>query len=157
MLLTYRFVRLIEDRSDALASGLLHKVQRSAHTESFCKVPPEELKQRVYDIYRHLGEWLLDRSEADIEARYMEIGVRRCHQGVPLSQLIWAIVLTKDNLWEFIMNDFFGDRPVEIFGKLEFLQLLNQFFDRAIHAAAMGYEAIAEKYAGEKSEARTAA
>ena len=97
MMLSHRFVRLIEDRSDALASGLLHKVQRSVRTEAFCKVPPDELKERVDEIYRHLGEWLLDKSEADIEQRYTQIGTRRAQQGVPLSQVIWAIILTKDN------------------------------------------------------------
>ena len=101
--------------------------------------------QRVSEIYRHLGEWLLDKSEADIEQRYIRIGSRRAQQGVPLSQLIWAIVLTKENLWEFILNnESYPDRPVEIFGKQELLQLLDQFFDRAIHAAALGYEWAAE-------------
>lgn len=140
MMITYRFVRLIEDHSDALASGLLHKVQRSTRTESFGKVPAEELKQRVYEIYRHLGDWLVHKNEVDIEQRYMDIGARRAQQGVPLSEVIWAIVLTKQNLWEFILDESYPDRPVEILGKQELLQLLDQFFDRAIHAAAVGYE-----------------
>ena len=50
MMLVYRFVRLIEERSDALANGLLHKVQRSSRTEAYHNVPPDELKQRVYEI-----------------------------------------------------------------------------------------------------------
>jgi len=145
MLLVYRFVRLIEERSDALANGLLHKVQRSSRTEAYHNVPPDELKQRVYEIYRHLGEWLLDKSEADIEQRYTEIGTRRAHQGVPLSQLIWAIILTKENLWEFIVNESIPDRPVEVFSRQELLQLLEQFFDRAIHSAAVGYEWAVER------------
>lgn len=145
MMLVYRFVRLIEERSDALANGLLHKVQRSSRTEAYHKVPPDELKQRVYEIYRHLGEWLLDKSEADIEQRYTEIGTRRAHQGVPLSQLIWAIILTKENLWEFIVNESIPDRPVEVFSRQELLQLLEQFFDRAIHSAAVGYEWAVER------------
>src|SRR5208283_708099 len=95
MMLSHRFVRHIEDRSEALASGLLHKLQRSTRTEAFRKVPPDELTDRVSEIYRHLGEWLLDKSESDIEQRYTQIGVRRAQQGVPLSQLIWAIMLTK--------------------------------------------------------------
>ena len=139
-MLVYRFVRLIEERPDALANGLLHKVQRSSRTEAYHNVPSDELKQRVYEIYRHLGEWLLDKSEADIEQRYTEIGVRRAQQGVPLSQLIWAIILTKDNLWEFIINESIPDRPFEVFSKQELLRLLEQFFDRAIHSAAVGYE-----------------
>ena len=144
MMLSHRFVRLIEDRSDALASGLLHKVQRSVHTEAFRKVPPDELTDRVSEIYHHLGEWLLDKSEADIEQLYTQIGTRRAQQGVPLSQLIWAIMLTKDNLWEFILDDSYPDRPIEVFGKQELLQLLDQFFELAIYSAAVGYELAAE-------------
>ncbi|MGD0823835.1 MAG: hypothetical protein ABR908_04575 [Terriglobales bacterium] len=144
MMLSHRFVRHIEERSDALANGLLHKIQHSRRTEAFRKVPPHELTGRVSEIYQHLGEWLLDKSEADIEKRYSEIGFRRAHQGVPLSQLIWAIMLTKDNLWEFILEDSYPDRPIEVFGKQELLQLLDQFFERAIYAAALGYELAGE-------------
>lgn len=158
MMLSHRFVRHIEDRSDALASGLLHKVQRSERTEAFrSKVPEEEVTQRVYEIYHHLGEWLLDKSEADIERRYTQIGARRAEQGVPLSQLIWAIILTKDNLWEFILDDSYPDRPIEVFGKQELLQLLEQFFERAIYAAAVGYEWAVEKAARAESKTRKSA
>jgi hypothetical protein len=45
-----------------------------------------------HEIYRHLGEWLLHRNESEIEKRYTEIGDRRDHRGVPLRELIWAIV-----------------------------------------------------------------
>jgi hypothetical protein len=147
MMLTYRLVRLIETHADALASGLLHKVQQSHRTEDYTSVPPEELKQRVREIYSHLGDWLLEKSEAEIEQRYTQIGSRRAEQGVPLSQLIWAIILTKDNLWGFILDESSPDRAVEIFGKQELLQLLDQFFDRAIHSAAIGYEWALEKAA----------
>jgi quinol monooxygenase YgiN len=144
MIITYRFVRLVEDHSDALASSLLRKVQSSPGCADFDKVPPQELEHRVYEIYRHLGEWLLHKNESDVEQRYMEIGRRRAQQSVPLSQVIWAIILTKRNLWEFILDEAFPDRPVEILGKQELLQLLDQFFDWAMHAAAVGYERSAE-------------
>jgi len=156
MLLSYRFVHLIEDRSDALANGLLRKVERSPRTEAFRKVPPDELMQRVFEIYRHLGEWLLDKSETDIEQRFAAIGFRRAQQGVPLSQVIWSITLTKANLWEFVIDESFPDRPVEIFGKQELLQLLEQFFDLAVYAAAVGYERAAEANARPESHLREA-
>jgi hypothetical protein len=145
MIITYRFVRLIEDHSDALAASLLHKVQKSSRTENYSRVPDEDLKQRVSEIYRHLGEWLLHKNEADVEQRYTEIGVRRAQQGVPLSELIWAIMLTKHNLWEFILDEAYPDRPVEILGRQELLQLLDRFFDHAIHSAAVGYEWVTEE------------
>lgn len=140
MMLAYRLVRLIEGHSDELAAGLLRKVQGSETTEAYSSVPPNELKQRVYEIYRHLGDWLLGRSEFDIEARYLEIGGRRAQQQVPLSQVVAVILLTKENLWDFLKTQSVLDRPAEIFGELELLQLLDQFFDRALYYAATGYE-----------------
>jgi len=94
----------------------------------------------VYEIYRHLADWLLGKSELDIEKRYLEVGARRAQQGVPLSQLIWAIILTKKNLWDFLKQEAVLDRPAEISGELEVEELLDQFFDRAIYYAAVGYE-----------------
>jgi hypothetical protein len=140
MMMLYRLVRMIENHSQALACCLLARVQSSGATPDYKNVPPEELKERVYEIYKHLGDWLMTKDELDLELRYSDIGARRASQGVPLSQLVWAIVLTKENLWEYIKNKSLPERPVEVFGELEMLQLLDQFFDRAIYYAATGYE-----------------
>lgn len=140
MMLAYRLVRLIETHSDALAASLLERVQQSELLRDYQKVPAVELKERVYEIYRHLGEWLLGKSEFDIEQRYVEIGRRRAQQGVALSQVVWTIIQTKENLWDFLKREAVLDRPVEIFGELELLQLLEQFFERAIYYASIGYE-----------------
>jgi hypothetical protein len=144
MMLAYRLVRLIEAHSDALAVSLLTRVQHSDFTPGYNQVPPQELRQRVYEIYRHLGDWLLGKDDKDIERRYHEIGSRRFHQGVPVSNLVWAITLTKDNLIEFLKQESVLDRPVEVFGELEILQLLEQFFDRATYHAVEGYERARE-------------
>jgi len=144
-MMVYRLVRLIENHSQALAASLLDRVQNSEATPSYKNVPPEELKERVFEIYRHLGDWLITKDERDLEARYVEIGARRALQQVPLSQLVWAIVLTKENLWEFIKKETALERPVEVFGEMEMFEWLEQFFDRAIYNAAIGYErAVAE-------------
>ena len=140
MMLAYKLVRLIEANSETLAAGLLAKVQTSELTRSYRNVPPADLRERVYDIYNHLGEWLLGKGSFDIELRYEEIGTRRVHQGVPISELIWVIILTKENLWEFLQRESLPERPAEAFGELEMLQLLDQFFDRAIYYASVGYE-----------------
>ena len=140
MMMLYRLVSLIETHSQALAACLLDRVQNSEATPDYRNVPSEELKERVYEIYRHLGEWLISKDEFDLEKLYLEIGARRAQQNVPLSQLAWAIILTKDNLWEFLRRESVLERPVEVFGELEMLQMLNRFFDRAIYYAAVGYE-----------------
>lgn len=140
MMLAYRLVRLIETHSDGLAASLLKKVQNSEFTRDYRNVPREDLQERVHEVYRHLGDWLLGKSEFDIKERYQEIGARRYTQHVPLNQLVWVIVLTKENLWEYLKNEAGMERPTEVFGELEMLQLLDQFFDRAIFYATLGYE-----------------
>jgi hypothetical protein len=140
MMTLYRLVHLIEMHSHELAACLLDRVHNSEATPDYELVADEDLKERVYEIYRHLGDWLMNKDESDLEQRYLRIGSRRANQGVPFSQVAWAIVLTKDNLWEFLKRQSEMERPIEAFGELELLQLLDNFFDRAIYYAGIGYE-----------------
>ena len=139
--LGWRLVRLIESHSEPLAKGLWERLQNCDRTSDYVsQVPPQELKERVSEIYRHLGEWLLKKTEADVEHRYVAIGERRYAQGVRLSQLQFMIVATKEHLWEFVSREALQDRPVELFQELELFQLVDQFFDRALYFAAVGFE-----------------
>jgi hypothetical protein len=70
MMMLYRLVRLIENHSQALAACLLTRIQDSEATPDYKNVPSEELKEHVYDRYRHLGNWLIATDEVDLEARY---------------------------------------------------------------------------------------
>lgn len=153
MMLSYRLVRLIESHADTLATGLERKVTSSEYATSFRNIPPHELRERVYEIYRHLGDWLLGKNQENIEQRYREIGSRRASQNVPLPEVIHAIVLTKENLWDFLKNEAILERAAEILGELELLQMLEQFFDRAIYFAAVGYEERMELLRQQEHEA----
>jgi hypothetical protein len=140
MMMLYRLVRVIETHSQALAASLLDRVRNSEAVPDYQQVPDQDLKERVFEIYRHLGEWLISKDELDLEQRYRHIGARRARQGVPFSQVAWAIILTKDNLWQFLKRETEIERPVEVFGELEMLQMLDHFFDRAIYYAGVGHE-----------------
>lgn len=152
MMFSYRLVRLIETHADKLASGLEKKVLSSGYVTSYQSIPNHELRERVYEIYRHLGDWLLGKNQAEIESRYREIGARRAMQGVPLAEVIQAIILTKENLWDFLRSEAVVDRAVEILGELELLRMLDQFFDRAIYFAAVGYQEKVEPLKGQEHE-----
>lgn len=145
MKMAYRLVHLIENHSEALAACLLHRVQNSDATPGYKHVPREELKDRVHEIYRHLGDWLMTKDELDLKLHYSELGMRRAQQQVPLSQLVWTIVLTKENLREYIKKESVLERVEEVFGEIEMMQLLDRFFDSAIYYAATGYECKTEE------------
>jgi hypothetical protein len=133
-------VRLIERHSDELVAELVAKLRTSPRTSDMRKVPVQELRLRMQEILRHLSEWLLTKTGHDIEQRYLEIGERRASQGVALSDFCWAIVLTKEHLSEFIQRQGFSRGSLEIYGEMELLRLLDQFFDRGLCFATEGYE-----------------
>lgn len=143
-MLAYRLVKLIENHADSLAAELYDRVHHSPLLPGYKNVPAGELKTYVQEIYRHLGDWLLGKNQKDIEVRYKQIGARRAGQKVPFHELLWAIVLTKETLWEYMREESTEGRPAEVYGELEILQMLDQFFDRAQYCAAIGYEQAIE-------------
>jgi len=139
-MIAVRLVRLIEKHSDELTDQLLHKFQTSPRTSDLRKVPLLELRNRSNEILCNLSDWLLSKSDADVERRYREIGALRASQNVSLAHVCWGIVLTKEHIWNFLQREGFLRGPLEIFGEMELLRLLDQFFDRAMCYCAEGYE-----------------
>src|SRR5580692_3142227 len=140
MLLAYRLVKLIENHSDGLSRSLQSRYRQCGKCSAYANVPERELTDKVYDVYHHLGAWLLSKTEADIEERYLEIGAKRAAQGVPVSQVVWMICLVRENLWDYLQKHAELEKPAEIFGEMELLELLDQFFNRAIYYATLGHE-----------------
>ena len=50
--------------------------------------------------------------------------------------------MTKEHLWEFLQRQGFMNSPVELYGEMELLRLLDQFFDRALCFADRGLRAV---------------
>lgn len=137
-----RLVNLVEDHADKLSEGLLNKLRHSdACSELLSSVPAHELKHRTYEIYRNLTDWMLNKTDSEIEERYIGIGARRAHQGIPFSQFLYAIHATKEHLWEFLRQEGFME-PGELIGEMDLLHSMEHFFDRAIYFAAIGYESV---------------
>jgi hypothetical protein len=139
-MLASRLVRLIEVHSDQLADDLLSKFLNSDKCSDLRKVPADELKDRTHEIYRNLSDWLLSTTEEEVAKRYMELGARRASQGVSFSHFLYAITATKEHLHQFLQREAFSDTNLALYGELELVLMLDQFFDRALYYAARGYE-----------------
>jgi hypothetical protein len=139
-MLATRLVRLIEAHSGDLATSLTEKIRTSQRTLDYLKIAPEDLKQQAYEIYFHLGDWIMSKTESDIELHYTRIGQHRAEQGIRSSDFVWALVITKENLFHYLQTQAVSDRAIELLGELELLQLVEQFFDRALYYAMVGYE-----------------
>lgn len=139
-MIAVRLVRLIETHSDELADELMNKFQASSRTGDLRNVPAHELRERSLEVMRHLSEWLICKSDTEIERRYREMGRARSVQNVSFADFCWAMVLTKEHIWDFIQRQGFLGGPLEIYGAMELLRMLDRFFERAICYGAEGYE-----------------
>lgn len=139
-MIAVRLVRLIEAHCDELADAVVEKFYGSSRTSDLRNVPPQELRQRSLEILRHLSEWLLCKSEGEIERRYKEIGRARAAQNVSFADFCWSMTFTKEQIWDFVQQQGYLQGPLEIYGEMELLRLLDRFFERAICYGAEGYE-----------------
>lgn len=139
-MLALRFVRLIESHSDRLSESLLYKLEHSSRAADLRKVSPIEIRERASEVYRNLSDWILTKTDEDIERVYKPLGRRRAEQGVSLSALCWALMMTEENLWDFLEMEGMREKPLEILGGLELLRLMDQFFDEAVYYSTVGYE-----------------
>lgn len=148
-MVTLRLVRLIERHSEELVQGLAEQIYTSERTCDFRKIPPAELGLAAAEVYRNLGEWLLQKTEEDIKTRFGSIAARRAAEGIGLHQFVWALVISRDHLWNFLQREAFASNVVELYGELELYQMLTQFFDRAVYYGILGYDnAELQKKAG---------
>jgi len=135
-----RLVRLIEGHADQLSDGLLKKLKESeACNDLLGLVPDSELKRRAFEIYRHVSDWLMTRTYEEVEERYIGLGARRAQQDVPFNQMLFAIQMVKEHLWEFLRQEGLFE-PQELLGEFELLFQLDRFFDRILYFSAVGYE-----------------
>ena len=147
-MLAIRLVELIEKHSERLSGELSEKVWNSPRCSDLHKVPSAELEARTREIYRNLSDWLLHKTEAELEQRYTELGARRCEQAVAYSHFLWAVTATKEHLRTFVQREGLSDTAMELHGEIELLFLLGKFFDRALYYAAVGYERERERIGG---------
>ncbi|MGA8492930.1 MAG: hypothetical protein WB711_21085 [Terriglobales bacterium] len=135
-----RLVRLIERHSAEIAKNLTQQIRTSPRTSSIRKIPEIEVQSWTQGLLQHLSEWLLNKTGSDIEACYRELGAARASQDVRLADVCWAMTFTKEHIWSFLQKQGFPRTPVELYGEMELLWLINQFFDRAICYIVEGYE-----------------
>jgi len=139
-MLATKLVRMIETHFDKLSLELAAEIRTSDRTSDFRKIRPEDLQLSATEVYGNLEDWLLHKTDADIARRFTMVGARRAAQGIRLHQCAWALMLTRDHLWNFLRREAFADTLIQLYGEMELLQLLNQFFDRALYYAIEGYE-----------------
>ena len=144
-----KFIDHVDRHADRLCEEFTQKIRRSDRcTELLHRVPAEEQKQSTREIYSHLTDWLLSKTDSVTEKHYVTLGRRRAEQGVPFSELFWAVCATREYFWEYTERETLLEEPTDFWGGVRLLHSLDRFFDRILYFATIGYETAAKDALG---------
>jgi hypothetical protein len=139
-MLSVCLVQMIEDHAEDLTRELVKDLQGNPRTPHYHKLTYDELHYRSYSVYRNLGHWLGHNSEEPIEAAYGDLARRRFAERVPLEEVVFALICTKNHLRNYIRAVGFMDSAVELHQERELYRLVGNFFDKAIYYTVRDYE-----------------
>ena len=146
-----RLLQLIQAHAGSLTNEVIMDLRTNERTPSFGRMSLSNLESRIGALFSNLGRWIGDSDESAVRVEYEDMGRRRFREGVPVSELVWVLLLTKRHLRRYIRDhglvDFVGDRmmpdellPLELHSIQELNYQVGVFFDRALYHLARGYE-----------------
>jgi len=149
-----RLLQLIQAHAGSLTNEVIMDLRTNERTPSFRRVSLPNLESRIGALFSNLGRWIGDSDESAVRAEYEDMGRRRFREGVPVSEIVYVLLLMKQHLRRYIRDhglvDFAGDRmmpdellPLELHSIQELNYQVGEFFDRALYHLARGYEAEA--------------
>jgi hypothetical protein len=144
-------LQLIQARAGALTHDVVQDLRTNEHTPTFRRLDLADVETRVAALFYNLGKWIGNANEHAVQTEYEDMGRMHFRKGVPVSELVYALLISKHHLRRHIRDhglvDFAGDRivpeellPVELHSIQELNYQVGEFFDRALYHLARGYE-----------------
>jgi hypothetical protein len=145
-MLSQALVDLIEKNADKIAKEWLADVQKNALTPFYHTFDKDLLYERATNMYKALSQFLsVQTPKEQISKYYNKYGQHRCHEGFPLSELVYSFILFRRHLWLFILHAGFYDTAFELLRALELNNRVILFFDRGLVNMVKGYEECQKK------------
>ncbi|MCP4219116.1 MAG: hypothetical protein GY765_31060 [bacterium] len=132
-------ISALEKDIAAIVKTWAKKVTESAYMDTYQAFDREEVFMRGEKLYSNLIKWLGDGASDDVEDYFTRIGAERNEEGFPLSEVIFALYLTRSVLWDYFfkINDLLASFDKEKI--LELVHVLNNYFDRGNFFITRGY------------------
>jgi hypothetical protein len=149
-----KFTRLVEEHAEFLTNKWLKEVKSHPATTGYRKIPDKILTNRLFDVYKRLGSWLLDEDPGyqKCAEHYMNLGKERENEGITISEVIYALILSRVVLWNYIVEYGLINSSLDLQHALDFYSKMNNFFDKAMYFATIGFESATNKKIKHKEE-----
>jgi len=139
-MLSDKLIWLVEREADRLEKRWAGMLREHPATESYHTVADEDLQRSIREVYRRLGHYIESKSNFEEVANlFINIGIQRRKQGIPLHELVFAIFLARRNIWNFIVEEETALSTLQYHRINEFWERVTNFFDKNIYFVVYGY------------------
>ena len=153
-MISAKLIELIHIHAGRLADDVAADLRSNQRTPAFRAVALADLSQRVAQIFNHLGNWIGEPGSQAVKAEFADWGGRRFGQGIPISQIVQAIIVIKTHLRRYIRDHGLVDSafprveadyilPMHLHSLQQLNEQVGAFFDEALFQLALGYERAA--------------
>jgi hypothetical protein len=154
-MISARLIELIENHANRLTTDVVKDLAANPRTPGFRTVPRQDLEERVFELFHHLGNWIGSPKAERVEAEFSEWGRHRFGQGIPISEIVYAIIILKQHLRRYIQDNGLVDAafpridsdyvlPMHLHTLQDLNARVGEFFDEALYYLTRGYEVEAK-------------
>lgn len=137
-----KYIQLIEDHAEQLTRKWSEEVKNNPSTPGYKNMPNNLLDKRVYDVFRKMGEYLMqdDPDFGRTAEHFIKLGRDRAREGLKVSEVIYALILERVVMWNFIVEEGLISTSFDLHEALGFYNKINNFFDKAVYFVSKGFE-----------------
>jgi hypothetical protein len=139
-MLSAKLVRLIESHWAQITNRALAQIRSSPEMSHLHRLPEAELREWGQHILENLGDGLASGNEAELAARYEQVGRMRFEEAIPLHEAVRALCVLKEKALEFVEEHLELKTIVELYAEEELEHRLGRFFDFMLYHVVRGYE-----------------
>lgn len=131
---------LLEAHARSLAQSWLEEVKKTDYMNTYRGLADGLVLQRGYNVYLMFHKWLQAGAEdKDIAVDFEAIGIQRYKEGFPLSEVMYALYLTKKVFWQFLITNEEVKKDFDLVRSAEALSVFNNYFDLGNFFIVRGY------------------
>jgi hypothetical protein len=135
-----RLIRVIEKNAKTMAEDLRTRILGDPRTSSYQVLDDRKLYAIIFELYSHLGNWLLgDAEKAEVPSYYSSLGERWFEEGFALHEIVQMFMTTKRHVRDIVVEKGMTGTAKELDAAIDLITIMHRFFDMAIYYTIVGY------------------
>ena len=132
-------IRLVEGGADKLAQRWVERLRHEEGMVDYLRFDEHVLLEHIRHAYEELGTYLDQPKHPIIAEFWKELGRKRRHDGIPITEQIRAIQLARSVLWQHAIEQGGFDSTVNLYQALNLYRQIVAFFDQGVMFAVEGW------------------